>query len=70
MREMSSLSNMMESEGEVCVSSSRKASIEQPSHQRGRINKIEAGSSLDKMSITNYVLQSDTVQAMLLHGKS
>lgn len=66
-REMS-----MVSEGEVCVSSSsRKVPIKQASsHERGRINKIEKGSVFDKMSITDYVLQSDTVQAMLLHGNS
>lgn len=60
----------VESEGEVCVSSSRIAPIEQSSHQQSRINKIEKGSFFDRMSITDYVLQSDTVQAMLQYSKS
>lgn len=70
-REMSSLSNMMEPEGEICgVSSSSKTPIEQSSYQQGRINKIEKDSIFEKMSITDYVLQSDTVQTMLLNGES
>ena len=70
-REMSSLSSV-ESEGEVCVPSTnrRKSLIEQSSYQQGRSNKIEKGSSFDKMTITDYVLQSDIVQTMLLCGGS
>lgn len=61
----------MEPEEEICgVSSSRKIPIEQSSYQEGRINKIEKGSIFEKMSITDYVLQSNTVQTMLLNEKS
>lgn len=68
---MSFLSSMMQSEGEICVSPpNRTTPIEQSSYQQGRINKIEEGSFFDNMTITDYVLKSDTVQAMLLYGKS
>ena len=61
----------MEPEGEICsVSSSSKTPIEQSSNQQGRINKIEKDSIFEKMSITDYVLQSNTIQTMLLNEKS
>lgn len=67
-REVSSPSTM-ESDGAVCVSSSRTDEIE-VSYQQGRINKIEEGSFLDNVTITEYVLKSDTFQTLLLYGKA
>lgn len=68
---MSILSNMTEFEGKICgVSSSCKTPIKQSSHQQGRINEIEQGSAFDKMSITEYVLQSSTVQTMLMNEQN
>lgn len=67
-REMSSPSTM-ESDGEVCVSSSRTDEIE-VSYQQDRVNQIEEGSLLDNVTITEYVLKSDTFQTLLLYGKA
>lgn len=67
LREMSSPSTMKTEEG-VCVSLSRedKADVS----FQGRINKIEEGSFLDNVTITDYVLKSDTIQTLLLFAKS
>lgn len=67
-REMSSSSTIV-SDGEVCVSSSQTKEIELP-YQQGRINQIKEGSFLDNMTITDYVLKSNTFQTLLLYKKS
>lgn len=61
-RELSS-SSTRETEEQVC-SSSQIEEIE-VSFQ-GRINEIEEGSVLDNVTITDYVLKSDTFQTLLL----
>lgn len=58
----------MKTEEEVCFSSSRIDEVD-VSFQ-GRINEIEEGSFLDNVTITDYVLKSDTFQTLLLFAKS
>lgn len=67
LREISS-SSTMKTEEEVCFSSSRIDEVD-VSFQ-GRINEIEEGSFLDNVTITDYVLKSDTFQTLLLFAKS
>ena len=67
LREMSS-SSTVKTEEEVCVTSSRTGEVDVLFH--GRINQIEEGSFLDNVSITDYVIKSDTFQTMLLFANS
>lgn len=67
LREMSSPSTVKSAE-EICCSSSRKEEVD-VSFQ-GRTNEIEEGSVLDNVTITDYVLKSDTFQTLLLFAKS
>lgn len=67
LREMSS-SSTIKTEEEVCFSSSRTGEVDVPFH--GRINQIEEGSFLDNVTITDYVIKSDTFQNLLLFAKS
>lgn len=67
LREMSS-SSTIKTEEEVRFSPSRTGEVDVLFH--GRINQIEEGSFLDNVSITDYVIRSDTFQTMLLFADS
>lgn len=67
LREMSS-SSTIKTEEEVRFSPSRTGEVDVLFH--GRINQIEEGSFLDNVSITDYVIKSDTFQTMLLFADS
>lgn len=68
-RKISPLSSA-ESEEEICFPHKQKPLVKQASYQQHRINKIEKVGFFDKMTITDYMLQLDTIQTMLFFGKS
>lgn len=63
-----SSSSTVKTEEEACVNSSRTGEADVLFHDR--VNQIEEGSFLDEVSITDYVIKSDTFQTMLLFANS